>query len=299
MLLTLGNTPQQPSFDINNAANTLNQSLGDRVSSGQMTADQARAAQADMRALQVSPNATREQATDVAQRHLQVGPYASAMAAPTGGLTLATQPAAPAFDINNAMNTFNQNLGERVASGQMSLDQARAAQADMTALQRTANPTREQATNVAQSQLQVGQYAPVARPDIVVQPQRIMPAPLPSTPPAPMPKMVQPIEMQPIATQPTLGAGGSGSFNESTGVFTNPPRGLIDLLQRGSMMPTQPMAQPMARPVARPYVFDAGIGNGTMARPMPQPVARPTAQPMSPVSMALRNLIAKYRGRAY
>jgi polyhydroxyalkanoate synthesis regulator phasin len=292
-------------FDINNAMNTFNQQLGARVASGQMTMDQARAAQAEMTALQRMPNATREQATDVAQRQMQVGQYAPT---PQGGLTLANVPqrltlgntpmpqADTGFNINNAMNTFNQSLGERVASGQMTMDQARTAQAEMTALQRTANPTREQATNVAQSQLQVGQYAPVARPDIVVQPQRIMPAPLPSTPPAPMPKMVQPtemqpIEMQPIATQPTLGAGGSGSFNESTGAFTNLPRGLVNLLQRGPMAPSQPMARPMAQPVARPYVFDAGIGDGTMARP--QPMAQ------RPTGMLFNNLMNKYRGRAY
>jgi hypothetical protein len=79
---------------------------------------------------------------------------------PQGGLTLAAQPAAPAFDINNAMNTFNQQLGQRVTSGQMTLDQARAAQAEMTALQRSPNATREQATDIAQRQMQVGQYAP-------------------------------------------------------------------------------------------------------------------------------------------
>jgi polyhydroxyalkanoate synthesis regulator phasin len=191
-------------FNINNAMNTFNQQLGARVASGQMTMDQARAAQAEMTALQRMPNATREQATNVAQRQMQVGQYAPTPVTPQGGLTLVNvpqrltlgntpqpvedtvgvnaeagiplwmrlglprpaQPATPmpqadtGFNINNAMNTFNQQLGQRVASGQMTLDQARAAQAEMTALQRTANPTREQATNVAQSQLQVGPYAP-------------------------------------------------------------------------------------------------------------------------------------------
>jgi hypothetical protein len=197
------------------------------------------------------------------------------------------------FDINNAMNTFNQNLGERVASGQMTLDQARAAQAEMTALQRTANPTREQATNVAQRQMQVGQYAPVARPDIVVQPQRIMPAPLPSTPPAPMPKMVQP---------PMAVPGGSSNFNESTGVYKPSPRGLANFFRGMPMM--------SAKPVARPYVFDAGIGNGTMPRqpsgvdnrtfmagdPNFRMPTTPQPLPQNAQAMAMGGLMRKYGG---
>lgn len=69
--------PQDPGFDINTATNTFFKSLGDRVASGQMTLDQARAAQAEMRALQLNPAmANRAAATEIAQRNLQVGPYA-------------------------------------------------------------------------------------------------------------------------------------------------------------------------------------------------------------------------------
>jgi hypothetical protein len=66
-----------PDFNINTATNTFFKSLGDRVASGQMTLDQARAAQAEMRALQLNPAmANRAAATEIAQRNLQVGPYA-------------------------------------------------------------------------------------------------------------------------------------------------------------------------------------------------------------------------------
>ena len=66
-----------PDFNINTATNTFFKALGDRVASGQMTLDQARAAQAEMRALQLNPAAAnRAAATEIAQRNLQVGPYA-------------------------------------------------------------------------------------------------------------------------------------------------------------------------------------------------------------------------------
>lgn len=84
--------PQDPEFNINTATNTFYKALGDRVASGQMTLDQARAAQAEMRALQLNPAAAnRQTATDIAQRHLQVGRYAPSQ--PQGGLTaIAPQP---------------------------------------------------------------------------------------------------------------------------------------------------------------------------------------------------------------
>ena len=63
------------------------------------------------------------------------------------------------FNINNAMNTFNQQLASRVKSGKMTADQARKAQAEMTALQRSSNASRAQATEIAQRNLQVGKYA--------------------------------------------------------------------------------------------------------------------------------------------
>lgn len=94
-----------PGFDINVAFNTMNKRLGELVNSGKMSLDQARAAQSEMRALQLNPAAAnRQAATDIFQRHLQVGKYhpenvAAAQRAaeraaqqPQGGLTLA-QPA--------------------------------------------------------------------------------------------------------------------------------------------------------------------------------------------------------------
>lgn len=77
--LTLANVPRSdPGFDINTATNTFFKALADRVASGQMTLDQARAAQAQMRQLQLNPQmANRAAATEVAQRALQVGPYAA------------------------------------------------------------------------------------------------------------------------------------------------------------------------------------------------------------------------------
>lgn len=88
---------RDPGFDINTATNTFYKALADRLKSGQMTLDQARAAQAEMRALQLNPAAAnRQAATDIAQRHLQVGQYSPANVAaqqaaqqPQGGLTLA------------------------------------------------------------------------------------------------------------------------------------------------------------------------------------------------------------------
>jgi hypothetical protein len=323
--------PPQPSFNINNAMNTFNQQLGARVASGQMTMDQARAAQAEMTALQRMPNATREQATDVAQRQMQVGQYAPTPVTPPmpqGGLTLSNvpqrltlsntpppmedivvQPMRPApqadtgFNINTAMNTFNQSLGDRVASGQMSLDQARAAQAEMTALQRTANPTRAAATEVAQRNLQVGQYAPQigypipeVREAQPVRPTPVMPpmpmAPTQVMPPIPMatqpevigsrmpPPGVRSGDTRIFADQPMALPGGSG-YDERGNILRAPqPRNLTDILQRGLMMPSQPVARP---------------------QPMPQPMARPMPQPMAqrPTGMLFNNLMNKYRGRAY
>ena len=79
---------RDPGFDINTATNTFYKALADRLKSGQMTLDQARAAQAEMRALQLNPAAAnRQAATDIAQRHLQVGKYSPSQ--PNGGLTQA------------------------------------------------------------------------------------------------------------------------------------------------------------------------------------------------------------------
>ena len=81
--------PQDPGFNINTATNTFFKALGDRVASGQMTLDQARAAQAEMRNLQLNPAmANRAAATEIAQRNLGVGQYAPR----PQGLTLSNVP---------------------------------------------------------------------------------------------------------------------------------------------------------------------------------------------------------------
>jgi polyhydroxyalkanoate synthesis regulator phasin len=316
--LTLGNkvlpTMPQPGFNINTAMNTFNQQLGARVASGQMTMDQARAAQAEMTALQRMPSATREQATDVAQRQMQVGQYAPTPVTPPmpqGGLTLSNvpqrltlsntpppmedivvQPMRPApqadtgFNINTAMNTFNQSLGDRVASGQMSLDQARAAQAEMTALQRTANPTREQATDVAQRQMQVGQYSP--------QPARELPKP------SPMPKINAeagiPLWMrlgpgperdaayaayQAGQNQPMALPGGTGYDERGNMLPQKQPRGVADMLRGMPMMPSQPPQVDNSTFVSMP--------NFRMPT-APQPL------PSNAQAMAMGGLMRKYGG---
>lgn len=102
---------RDPGFDINTATNTFYKALADRLKSGQMTLDQARAAQAEMRALQLNPAAAnRQAATDIAQRHLQVGQYSPANVAaqqaaqqPQGGLTLAQ----PAQGVGGTGQSFN------------------------------------------------------------------------------------------------------------------------------------------------------------------------------------------------
>lgn len=100
--------------------------------------------------------------------------------APAKGLTLSNVPTTPAarpaatpqpaarsdpgFNANTAMNTFNQQLGARVKSGQMSVADAQKAQAEMRGLQlNPATANRAAATQIAQRNLQVGQYAPASR----------------------------------------------------------------------------------------------------------------------------------------
>lgn len=107
---------RDPDFDINVAFNTMNKRLGELVNSGKMSLDQARAAQSEMRALQLNPAAAnRQAATDIFQRHLQVGKYhpenvAAAQRAaeraaqqPQGGLTLAQ----PAQGVGGTGQSFN------------------------------------------------------------------------------------------------------------------------------------------------------------------------------------------------
>lgn len=175
-----------------------------------------------------------------------------------GGLTLASTRPDPGFNINTATNTFYKTLGERVASGQMTMDQARAAQAEMRALQlNPAMANRAAATEIAQRNLQVGPYAPQP----VTAPALSYPM-LGNTPP--QPKMVQPpmpqaptevigARMPPpgvrggdtriFADQPMAYPGGDPNFDESTGVYTPDARGITSILGR---------------------FFDKGIGNDPM-----------------------------------
>lgn len=106
--LTLGMAPRpDPQFNINTATNTFFKALADRVASGQMTLDQARAAQAQMRQLQLNPQmANRAAATQVAQRALQVGPYAAQPRTPMAqpapqGLTLSNVPQQQRLTLGN------------------------------------------------------------------------------------------------------------------------------------------------------------------------------------------------------
>ena len=197
---------------------------------------------------------------------------------PQGGLTLAAQPAAPAFDINNAMNTFNQQLGERVTSGQMTLDQARAAQAEMTALQRSPNATREQATDIAQRQMQVGQYAPALQ-DIVVTAQRrpqydetpVMPAP-----------MIGDGPLRPTSEQLAMyHAGGSrGAWDPQVGVFT------------ATRLARQPEAPQYVPPPPPPEKVQYAPQPQGLVMNAPQPQGLVMNAP--PTGMALGGLMRKY-----
>ncbi len=128
--------------------------------------------------------------------------------APSGGLTLATTRPDPEFNINTATNTFFKALGDRVASGQMTLDQARAAQAEMRALQlNPAMANRAAATEIAQRNLQVGPYSPnnMAQRQMMPMPAPQMPMlPLPPTPKvaAPQGLTLSNVPQQGVAPQP-------------------------------------------------------------------------------------------------
>lgn len=152
--------PADPGFDINIATNTFYKALGDRVKSGQMTLDQARAAQAEMRALQLNPAAAnRQAATEIAQRHLQVGPYSPANVAaqkaaqqPQGGLTQA----AP-YDAAAAYRQNAQKLAEAVKAGQISVQRAQQLQAPLfAAVKMGSTPEGQAAMNAAAAQAQGG-----------------------------------------------------------------------------------------------------------------------------------------------
>lgn len=192
------------------------------------------------------------------------------------------------FDINNAMNTFNQQLGQRVASGQMTLDQARAAQAEMTALQRMPSATREQATDVAQRQMQVGQYAPMqVTPPMpqggltlsnVPQPPTDMQEVIGSRMPPPG---VRSGDTRIFADQPMALPGGTG-YDERGNMLRAPqPRGLADIFRRRLMMPSQPPRVDNSTFVSMP--------NFRMPT-APQPL------PSNAQAMAMGGLMRKYGG---
>jgi hypothetical protein len=127
-------------FNINNAMNTFGRSLNERVQSGQMSVADAQRAQAEMRALQVNPAlATRQAATEVAQRNLGVGPYAPpapptpATAPPTPAAappTPATAPATPqGWTAAGAYRDFGAQLRNLINSGKITAQQANALKA--------------------------------------------------------------------------------------------------------------------------------------------------------------------------
>lgn len=158
--------PRDPDFNINTATNTFFKSLADRVQSGQMSVADAQRAQAEMRALQLNPAAaTREAATEIFQRNLQVGRFhpeniaaeqrARERAAqqptflttppppsePRVGISappppIPTPPPTPTpaptpgmpqgWNVSSAYRDFGSKLGQMVKSGQLTPQQANA-----------------------------------------------------------------------------------------------------------------------------------------------------------------------------
>lgn len=133
-----------PNFNINNALNTFSRSLNDRIQAGQMSVADAQRAQAEMRALQLNPAmATRQAATEIAQRHLQVGPYSPAnvaaqqaaqqramqqpVLAPPPAATPAATPGMPqGWNAAQAYRDFGGKLAQMIKSGQLTTQQANA-----------------------------------------------------------------------------------------------------------------------------------------------------------------------------
>lgn len=148
--------PRDPDFNINTATNTFFKSLGDRVKSGQMSVADAQRAQAEMRALQLNPAAaTREAATEIFQRNLQVGKFhpenvaaeqrARERAAqqptflttppppsePRVGISAPPPPAATpgmpqGWNASSAYRDFGGKLAQMIKSGQLTPQQANA-----------------------------------------------------------------------------------------------------------------------------------------------------------------------------
>lgn len=153
---TPGTKLRDPDFNINTATNTFFKSLGDRVKSGQMSVADAQRAQAEMRALQLNPAAaTREAATEIFQRNLQVGKFhpenvaaeqrARERAAqqptflttppppsePRVGISAPPPPAATpgmpqGWNASSAYRDFGGKLAQMIKSGQLTPQQANA-----------------------------------------------------------------------------------------------------------------------------------------------------------------------------
>lgn len=132
-------------FNINTAMNTFGRSLNDRVQSGQMSVADAQKAQAEMRALQLNPAmANRAAATEIAQRHLQVGPYSpnnvaqrqlTPAATPeqmriSGGPVTNQPPAAAGmpqnWNVSQAYRDFGGQLSNLIKAGKLTPQQANA-----------------------------------------------------------------------------------------------------------------------------------------------------------------------------
>lgn len=132
-MISRGPVPQpDPGFNINTATNTFFKSLGDRVKSGQMTVAQAQEAQQAMRQLQLNPQtATRQAATDLAQRYLQTGQYSPNNTAQRQLTPVTTQPPAAAgmpqnWNVSQAYRDFGGQLSNLIKAGKLTPQQANA-----------------------------------------------------------------------------------------------------------------------------------------------------------------------------
>lgn len=171
----------------------------------------------------------------------------------------------PDFNINVAFNTMNKRLGELVNSGKMSLDQARAAQAEMRALQlNPAAANRQAATDIFQRHLQVGKY----HPENVAAAQRAA---------------------ERAAQQPQGGltqaqtAQGVGGMGQSVNPVTPPQRMPEEIVVTGQRMPQPPvMSQPPVMPPPPTRTYYDPEGPVMPPPPMPQPPEREVIGYMTP-----------------
>ena len=288
-----------PGFNINTAFNTMNQRLGELVRSGKMSIDQARAAQAEMRALQLNPAAAnRQAATDIAQRHLQVGQYSPANVAaqqaaqqPQGGLTLAKTAqgvggAAPAASPYDAAAAYRQNamgLANAVQSGQMTADRARQLQAPLfDAVKMGSTPQGQAAMNLAATQAQGGM--PIAGYDPAAQYRGF------SQELAGMIRQgaITPAQANAIKSS-VFDATKLGNSNQG---YNQMQASLAAARQQMAQypMPITPRTNPMAAPhAAQPTPQGLTMGNVPQQGVAPQPMS-------APQGMAMGGLMEKYYG---